>query len=86
MVNKNKSDVAALIKEIQPTIFTRRVTLTGFLLLMLLLKFVFNVHFSFLIILWLFFWVLTSFLLVWAVRKQTSVKGVNRAHFRHLFF
>lgn len=83
---KEENRLADLFKEIKSTIFPRRLTILGFLVLVAILRAGFEIPFPLLVLFLLIFWLLTSFIFIWGLKKQNTVAGANNIHFGYFIF
>jgi len=70
-----------ILKEIRPTIFTRRLTIIVLIILALVLQFLLNIFRRPAIFGILAFWFLTTYFFAWIIKKQTTRQKIENLHF-----
>lgn len=75
-----------ILKEIRPTIFTRRLTIIVLILLALVLQFWLKIFWRPIIFAILLFWFFTTFLFSWIINRQTTKQKIENLHFGYFAF
>lgn len=70
-----------ILKEIRPTIFTRRLTIIVLIILALVLQFLLKIFRRPAIFGILAFWFLTTYFFAWIIKKQTTRQKIENLHF-----
>ncbi len=76
-----ESEKNKILKEIKPTIFTRRLTIVVLIILALVLRFLPKAFNQLVIFSLLLFWLLTTYFFAWIIRKQTTRQKIENLHF-----
>ncbi len=75
-----------ILKEIKPTIFTRRLTIVVLIILALALRFLPKIFNQTVIFSLLAFWLLTTYFFSWLIKKQTTRQKIENLHFGYFAF
>ena len=75
-----------LLKEIRPTIITRRLTIIVLIVLALVLQFWLKIFWRPIIFAILIFWFFTTFFFSWIINRQTTKQKVENLHFGYFAF
>jgi uncharacterized membrane protein len=83
---EEESERNKVLKEIAPTIFTRRLTIIVLIVLALVLQFWLRIYFRPTVFYTLIFWFLTTLIFPWIAKKQSTRQKIENLHFGYFAF
>ena len=83
---EEESEKNKILKEIKPTIFTRRLTIVVLIILALALRFLPKIFNQPVIFSLLAFWLLTTYFFSWIIKKQSTRQKIENLHFGYFAF
>jgi len=83
---EEESEKNKILKEIKPTIFTRRLTIIILIILALALRFLPKPFNQIVIFSLLAFWFLTTYFFSWIIKKQNTRQKIENLHFGYFAF
>jgi len=81
-----ETEKSKILKEIRPTIFTRRLTIVVLIILALILQFVLKIFNRPIVFVILIFWLLTTYFFSWIIKRQTTRQKIENIHFGYFAF
>jgi hypothetical protein len=83
---KDKTEKNKILKEIKPTIFTRRLTIIVLIMLALVLQFLLEIFKRPIIFAILLFWFFSTFFFSWIIKRQITRQKIENLHFGYFAF